>query len=151
MRFSIDEVKGYGLSNDYYELKELRGGFRFGKEYSFMKRLTQENSKIHLYENLRKVSNSPGKHTSTHTYYETEFFLQLPNETGVAWALNSSKFTPHFDEKMSKLLADCPQLALKISNKDQGYFNVQFFLFKEKRPKVLLNIIEEYNECGNDN
>jgi len=86
MRFSVDEVKGYELRNDYYELKELKGAFRLTREYSFMKRLTKENSKLHLYENLRKVSNPSGKHTSAYTYYETEYFIQLPNEVGV-WPL----------------------------------------------------------------
>jgi len=38
-------------------LKEVRGGFRLGKEFSFMKRLTEKDSKIQLYENARKVSN----------------------------------------------------------------------------------------------
>lgn len=148
MRFSLDEVKGYELRNEYYELKELRGGFRLTREYSFMKRLTKENSKLHLYENLRKVTNPSGKHTSAYTSYETEYYLQLPNEVGTVWPVNSSRFTPNFDEKMSQLLADCPQLASKISNKEYGYFYAQFTVFREKRPNVLLNIIDEYNECG---
>jgi len=50
---------------------------------------------------------------------------------------------------MSRLLEDCPQLASKISSKEQGYFYAQFTLFKEKRPNVILNIIEDYNQCGN--
>ena len=147
MRFRLNEVKGYELRNNYYELKELRGGFRLTREYWFMKRLTEENSKLHLYEHLKKVTNPSGKHTSAYTTYETEYFLQLPGEDYV-WPLNSSRFTPNFDEKMSKLLADCPELVSKISNKEQGYFYAQFTIFKEKRPNVLLNIIDEYNQCG---
>jgi hypothetical protein len=148
MRFSIHNVKGYELRNEYYALKEAKGGIHLVKEYSFMKRLTNADSKIHLYENLTKVSHPSGKHTSAYTTYETEYYLQLPNEEGnAAWPLNSSKFVPNFDEKMSKLVAACPSLAAKIANKEEGYFYAQVSLFKEKRTNVLMNIIDEYNAC----
>jgi hypothetical protein len=148
MHFSIADVKGYEFRNDYYELKEVRGGIRLGKEYSFMKRLTKDDSRIHLYENTRKVTTSNGPNMGSYTYYETDYYLKLPNEEGDAvWPLSSSKFVPNFDEKMSKLVADCPTLAAKISNKEQGYFYAQVSVFKEKRANVLMNIIDEYNDC----
>ncbi len=150
MNFSIAEVKGYQFRNDYYELKEVRGGLRLGKEYSFMKRLTKDDSKIYLYENTTKVTTSNGANMGTYTHYETQYFLKLPHEEGDAvWPLSSSKFVPNFDEKMSKLVADCPPLATKIANKEEGYFYAQVSLFREKRANVLMNIIDEYNECGN--
>jgi hypothetical protein len=149
MNFSIVDVKGYQFRNDYYELKEVRGGIRLGKEYSFMKRLTKEDSRIHLYENTTKVTTSAGPNMGSYTYYETQYFLKLPNEEGDAvWPLSSAKFVPNFDEKMSKLVADCPALAAKIANKEDGYFYAQVSLFKEKRANVLMNIIDEYNNCG---
>jgi hypothetical protein len=130
-------------------LKEVRGGIRLGKEYSFMKRLTKEDSRIHLYENTEKVTTSSGPNMGSYTYYETQYFLKLPNEEGDAvWPLSSSKFVPNFDEKMSKLVADCPKLAAKIANKEDGYFYAQVSFFKEKRANVLMNIIDEYNSCG---
>lgn len=148
MNFSIADVKGYQFRNDYYELKEVRGGIRIGKEYSFMKRLTKDDSRIHLYENTRKVTQSNGYNMGSYTYYETDYFLKLPNEEGDAvWPLSSSKFVPNFDEKMSRLVADCPTLAAKISNKEDGYFYAQVSLVKEKRANVLMNIIDDYNEC----
>lgn len=150
MRFPLTEVKGYDLRNDYYELKEVRGGIRFGKEYSFMKRLTKDNSRIHLFENTTKTTTSNGPNMGSYTYYETQYFLQLPGEEGDAvWPLSSSKFVPNFDEKMSKLVSDCPSLAAKIANKEQGYFYAQVSLSKEKRANVLMNIIDDYNECKN--
>lgn len=150
MNFSLAEVKGYQFRNDYYELKEVRGGLRLGKEYSFMKRLTKDNSRIHLYENTRKVTTSNGANMGSYTYYETQYYLKLPQEEGDAvWPLSSSKFVPNFDEKMSRLVADCPALATKIANKEEGYFYAQVSFFKEKRANVLMNIIDEYNECGN--
>jgi hypothetical protein len=63
------------------------------------------------------------------------------------WALNGAKFVPDFHQKVSKLVSDCPTLAAKISNKENGYFYAQVSLFKEKRAGVLLNIIDEYNNC----
>lgn len=148
MRFSIHHVKGYEANNNYYELKELRGGVHLFREYSFMKRLTAANSKIHLYENLKKLTHPSGKHVHAYTTYETEYFLQLPNETGnTVWPLSGAKFVPNFHEKMSKLVADCPSLATKIANKENGYFYAQVSFFKEKRADVLMNIIDEYNNC----
>jgi len=148
MNFSISEVKGYQFRNNYYELKEVRGGIRLGREFSFMKRLTKDDSRIHLYENTRKVTSSSGQYGGSYTYYETEYFLKLPHEEGDAvWPLSSSKFVPNFDQKMSRLVADCPALAAKIANKEEGYFYAQISLFKEKRANVLMNIIDDYNEC----
>ena len=147
MRFGIEEVKAYELRNGYYELKEVRGGLRIGREFSFMKRLTRDNSRIHLFENTRKVTQS-GRYGSS-TYYETDYFLQLPgDESNQVWPLSGSRFVPNFDEKMSKLVADCPALAAKIANKEQGYFYAQVSLFREKRREVLMNIIDDYNDCG---
>ncbi|MBO9684222.1 MAG: hypothetical protein J7502_16410, partial [Flavisolibacter sp.] len=58
-----------------------------------------------------------------------------------------SRFVPDFNGKMSKLVADCPLLAAKISNKEDGYFYAQVSLFTDKRVNVIMNIIEEYNNC----
>jgi hypothetical protein len=148
MRLGLHHVRGYQLKNDYYELKEIKGNLSFFKEYSFMKRLTKEDSKVHLYEHTKKITQSGGKHTSAYTRYETEHYLQLPDEDNAVWPLNGSKFVPDFHQKMSKLFGDCPTLASKISNKENGYFYSQVSLIKEKRTAVLLNIIEEYNNCN---
>lgn len=148
MRFSLDHIEGFELRNSYYELKEIKGSVQLLKEFSFMKRLTKENSRIHLYENTRKVNRPGGKHTSSHVSYETEYFLQLPGEANAVWSISSSRFVPNFDEKMSKVLADCPLLAAKIAGKEEGYFYAQVSLFNERRANVLMNIINEYNACG---
>lgn len=151
MRFGIHHVKGYELRNQYYELKEVKGHFHLFKEFSFMKRLTRQDSKIHLYETTKKITQSGGKHTNAYTRYETEYFLQLPgDETNVVWPLTGSKFVPHFHEKMSKLVSDCPTLASRILNKENGYFYAQVSVFKDKQANVLLNIIDEYNQCNKE-
>ena len=151
MHFDLGEVEGYRIRNDYYALKEKKGGLAIGRRLSFMKRLTPENSRIHLYEDLEKVTetNKVNGNTNNRTYYETEYFMQLPGEEGSAvYALGGSKFVPNFDEKMSRMVSDCPSLSQKIAIKEDGYFYAQISLFKEKRVNVLMNIIEEYNRCG---
>jgi hypothetical protein len=146
MQFNLGDVEGYRIRNDYYHLKEVKGGMRLGKQFSFMKRLTPEGSRIHLYEHMDKVSVNDNK--TTITRYETEYYMQLLNEEGSAvYPLSGSKFVPNFNEKMSKMVSDCFSLAQKIAAKENGYFYAQVSLFKEKRVEVLMNIIEEYNRC----
>ncbi|HEY0751010.1 MAG TPA: hypothetical protein VGD26_07635, partial [Chitinophagaceae bacterium] len=130
----------------YFALKQLKGGLTLSKEFSFMKRLTREGSRIHLYEDIQKETSTSNNGTSTK--YETQYYMQFPNEQGDAvWPLNSNKFVPNFDEKMSRLVADCPTLSERIAKKENGYFYAQVSLFKERRAEVLLNIIDEYNQC----
>lgn len=150
-KYNLSEVKGYQIRNDFYELKQIKGNWSIGKNMSFMKRLTPKDSRIHLYENTERVSvsntNRDGSTTNTNRY-ETQYYMQFPNEEGDGvWAVNSSKLVPNFDEKMSKLVADCPTLATKIAAKEPGYFYAQISLFNEKRAAVLWSIIKEYNDC----
>jgi hypothetical protein len=150
-KYELHDVEGYEIRGQYYELKEIKGGISIGKRWSFMKRLTPADSRIHLYENMEEntssVTNTNGT-SSTRTRYETQYYMQFPSETGDGvWAVNSSKFVPNFDEKMSKLVEDCPALANKIANKESGYFYAQVSVFREKRADVLWNIISDYNKC----
>lgn len=146
-KYNLLDVKAYETRGELYVLKEVRGGgLSLGRNYSFMKRLTPEDSRIHLYENMEKVTTTNNGVTSSR--YDTQYYMQFPSETGDAvWAVNSSKFVPNFDEKMSKLVEDCPALSKKIANKETGYFYAQVSLFRERRADVLWNIIAEYNKC----
>ncbi|HUC79968.1 MAG TPA: hypothetical protein VMR70_03595 [Flavisolibacter sp.] len=148
MNFSVKEVAGYRIHNDHYFLKEKKSGL--GRRQSFMRRITPADSRIHLYEEQEKVSETSKANgvTNSRTRYEKEYYLQLPNEpTDDVYSLGSSRFVPNFDEKMSRIVSDCPALAQKISSKADGYFYAQIGLFKEKRVNVLMTIIEEYNRC----
>lgn len=148
MRFPLSDISAYSIRQDYYALKEIEGGFPMGKRVSFMKRLTREDSRIHLFEHTEKKTHT-GPNNTTTTSYETQYFLQLPGENGNGvWALNSSKFVPDFDGKVSRLVADCPSLSQKIANREPGYFYAQVSLFGERRAEVMLRIIKEYNQCN---
>ncbi len=112
MQFNLDEVGGYRLGTNQYELKEVKGGLRLGKELSFMKRLTPEASRIHLYEYLQKVTDNKKGYAAIKTQYEAEYYLQLPDQESLAvYHLGGSMFVPKFDETMSRLVSDCPDLA----------------------------------------
>ena len=144
MQFSLQDVKGYTSRNAYYDLKEIKEGISFGKQLYFMRRLTPEKSRMHLYELLKKttVNKTSVKHTP-------EFYLKLPSEdSNMVYAANGSRFVPHFEEKVSKLVKDCPFLAQKIAEKQDGYFYAQVSLLKDRRAEVLLKIINEYNSCA---
>ena len=146
LKYDLFDIKGYEVRGQYYELKEIRGSIALHSNYSFMKRLTKPDSKIQLFENTERITSTANNSTTTH--YETQYYLQLPYETGDAvWTLGSSKFVPNFDEKMSKLVQDCELLAQKIADKKSGYFYAQISLSKEKKADVLWNIINEYNNC----
>ena len=145
MRFGLNEVKGFSLRNETYVLKEIREGLSIGRRQYFMKQLTRDSSRIHLYEFLSKETIN-----KTATRHEPEFYVELPNEEpGLVFAANGSRFVPHFEEKVSRLVSDCPALAEKIADKRPGYFYAQVSLLKERRAEVLLKIIDEYNACRN--
>ena len=152
-RYKFQEVKGYMVRNEFYELKEIMDGVAFNRAYRFhfMKRLTPDNSKIHLYEYMDKQTTYNGygyRRNSSVTYLDKNYYIQLPLEKqdGV-WDISLSKFTPNFDEKMSKIVSDCPALSQKIANKEKGYFYSQLGGSDERRVDMLWNIINEYNQC----
>ena len=145
MQFALRDVQSYRLDNDFFDLKNIRGGLSIGQHYVFMKRLTPEDSRIHLYEHVVQSKDKKDLHRNR---YEIEYFMQLPSDNSTdVWPVNGSKLVPEFDEKMSKLVADCPNLSKKIADKEEGYFYRQVTVFREKRMDVLLNIIDEYNRC----
>jgi hypothetical protein len=143
MQFSLSAIKGYTARNQTYELREIKEGLNFGRRLLFMRRLTPDNSRMHLFEYMEK-------HTvnKTATRYEHEYYMQLPGEQeGLVYSVHGSRFVPNFEEKMSGLVADCPSLSQKIKEKSHGYFYAQVTVFPEKRVEVLQRIVEEYNQC----
>ena len=146
MQFKLDEVKAYRLRNEQFEVKEIREGLAIGRRLFFMKRLTPDSSRMHLFEFSKKETVN-----KTSVRHEPEFYVQLPaEEDNVVHAANGSSFVPHFEHKVSVLVSDCPSLATKIAAKEPGYFYAQVSLLREKRAEVLMRIIEEYNACGGD-
>jgi hypothetical protein len=149
MHFKLQDVSGFMVNDQHYVLKE-KSGFHLGKTYSFMKRLTPENSRIHLYEAVERVPDSgKGKgSTTSRTTYRTEYYIQLQGEPEhYVHPVSGSKSIPDLEEKFSKMISDCPTLSKKMSDKESGYV---FTLGSEKERKAerLLSIIHEYNSCN---
>lgn len=148
MQFPLAEVAGYKIRNDYYALKDRRGGIGSGRHPSFMKRLTPADSRMHLYEDWQKEAQSGKGSLRQTTRYNTHHYLELPQEHGnEVYPLSGSHFVPHFETKMSRYVLDCPSLVKKIADKQEGYHYAQVSFFESKRVEVLLRIIDEYNRC----
>ena len=140
---SLNDIIGYSIGSDYYALKRL-DLYLDNKYYLlFVKRLTNEKSKLQLYELYESgKGNSNGE-------MKYSYYLSLPSY-GVQQAMNTKSIglLPMFDQKMSQFVADCPALATKIRSKQNGYFIPMGSFKTNKHPEVLLKIINEYNNCN---
>lgn len=138
----IHDITGYSLDKNYYALKNLYLLSTNSNHWLFVKRLTGEDSRIQLYE---LYETGRGNHTGESVY---TYFISLPTY-GPYETLNthSVKLIPDFNQKMSELVSDCPSLAEKIRDRQNGYFIplVSFNTFKHK--EVMMKIVNEYNSC----
>ena len=75
-----------------------------------------DSLKIHLYENLVKEGPS-GR--GGYTRHRTDYYIRFGDESH-AIPVRSSRFLPRFEEKMSRALRDCPELAAKIQKKERA-------------------------------
>lgn len=64
----------------------------------------------------------------------------------MTWSIRGKKFFPNFEEKMSKIVSDCPSLAEKIKQKMNGYA-VRQMSIDAKKYEVIKKIVDEYNSC----
>ena len=141
----IESIKCYKIRNEYYLPKKIDLNLDGNYYLLFVKRLTPETSRIHLYElDERYRSTESGK--SDELYY-----VSLPNSSKYeAWSIYSRKLSPDFEYKMSEIVSDCPTLAAKIKAKDKGYYiprGPRFSFPDANRLEVYKRIIREYNEC----
>ena len=141
-RIDLKNIMGYSFGPDYYALKKVDISMINVFRILFVKRLTPENSKIQLYELHESGYGSP---TGEARY---SYYLSLPGYSRLTTInAKSSDVVPDFDEKVSKMVADCPALADKISNKEKGYFLPAVTFDARKPGEVLLKILDEYNQC----
>jgi hypothetical protein len=148
----ITDIKYYKYNNEYYFPKEInleayQIPFR-DKLYTpnvnnilFLKRLTNENAKLQLFELFKSKNNS------SEYFDQYDYYISFNNENRfVSWSIRGSKFFPNFEEKMSEIVSDCPSLAKKIEQKANGY-TVKQIAIDAKKNEVVKKIIEEYNKC----
>ena len=142
-KIRLNEISGYSMGQDYFELKRVDMSIDNIYNLLFVKRLTAEDSKIQLYELYESGHASP----SGESRYS--YFLSFPTYAQLE-TLNaaSRQVVPMFDQKMSLFVADCPALANKIRAKEKGYF-IPVGSFKTfQRREVFMRIIDEYNHCN---
>ncbi len=141
----IKTINYYKIKDNYYFLKELDVELNGVYHFLFVKRLTDENSKMQLYELHQRYK-------TTETGEERKlYFISLPG-SGKYETLNiySKKFTHQFEYNMSEVVKDCTPLADKIRIKTKGYYipSAPSLAFPEsKRLEVYKRIIDEYNNC----
>jgi hypothetical protein len=148
----ITDIKYYQYNNAFYFPKDINLEayvipFR-DKIYTpnvnnilFLKRLTNDSAKLQLFELFKSKTNS-SDWTDQYDYY-----ISFNNENRFAsWSIRGSKFFPNFEEKMSKIVSDCPSLSEKIKQKATGYAVKQISV-DAKKNEVIKKIVEEYNKC----
>lgn len=107
----------------------------------FVKRVTDSTDRLQLFQLFKsRTSTSDGND-------QYDYFLSFPGENRfTAWSIRGNKVFPDFEYKMSELLQDCPALAMKIRQKQDGYFVKQLSL-DGKKLQVIKRIVAEYNAC----
>jgi hypothetical protein len=143
--YKLSEIKLMYINGSNYYVKTIVGNNVNRDIQRFLKEITLPGGRMGLYENEVVTKNTSTNTTDT----KTQYFVQLPNAVNnEIYSIESSKFTPKFDEKMSAFVQDCPVLADKIRSKDKDYFYP--FLLSDnsvRRKAVLLQIINDYNAC----
>lgn len=128
----------------FYPVKLKMDDLAIGNKRIFAEMLhTDANDPFKMYL-LRMVAvKSPEFRQNGAFELSRSFYVQLP-EFKVAHGLEDITFTP-FAKKMSNYLKDCPELAEKIKNKEEGY---KYNMFKgAANNAVFYRIMDEYNAC----
>lgn len=138
----IDSIKFYNVNENYYFPKLIEIDFKGTQHLLFVKRLTGEISRIHLYElQQQKSQTSDGQ-----DYYN--YYISLPTYGRLnVLSIARKELTPNFHEKMSKIVKDCASLSNKIQEKNKGYFLAEYTRLNTKKIEVFKRIIDEYNNC----
>jgi hypothetical protein len=141
----VKAIDHYRIKDNDYVLKEVDPDLNGMYHFLFVKRLTDKNSRIQLYELQQRYK-------TTETGEERKlYFISLP-VSGKYEALNiySKQLSQEFEYKMSEIVKDCSSLADKIKVKSKGYYipSAPSLVFPEsKRIEVYKRIIGEYNNC----
>ena len=140
-RILIDSIQSYYINGDYYFPKVVALDFGGTQALLFVKRLTKENSRIHLYElKIHRSNTNDGSDLIAH-------YISLGTHKRLeTWLVGDKHLIPNFEEKMSKIVEDCIILSNKIKQKDKGYF-ISGLTLSLVRLETLKRIINEYNNC----
>lgn len=141
--YYLNEIDFLFFNGSNYSVKNLKGNEMWGgNALRFIKELTPANGKIQLFEHETISKGTDGKEIK-----ETQLFVQLPDNQKDVFNVQSEKFIPNFDDKVSSYLANCPSLTARIKSKDKDFFYAFVNQGVLKRKQVWMNIINEYNNC----
>lgn len=143
-------IKSIAIRNNTYYPKIVGTNLLNKDIYRFVKLISPSESRIKLYEyetiTTTTITNSANV-TSNIEESSKDYFVEFPDMPQYECIeAESRKFTPDFDEKVPKLLKNCPKLIAKIKDKDKEYY--YHTLSDDARTiNVWLNIINEYEKC----
>ena len=141
-RIRRSEVKFFEIDDIYFEKISQGTGIVIGDDTEFAIRKTPENSKIKVYETInqgRIGSGSPAEY-STNRSVIVYFPDQKPK------SINDLSLSP-FHRRVSRLVADCPTLSKKISEKEDGY-SIGLRTSPQARVEIYLRLADEYTNCN---
>ncbi len=151
INYKLKEIKSMYINGGTYFVKTIVGNKINRDVQRFVKVISQPGGRMSLYE-LENITQSNTNNTSIDNNIrekQIQYLVQLPNSiNNEIYYVESAKFTPNFDDKMSSYVQDCPALVEKIKSKDKDYFYP--FLLSDNSPRrkaVLLQIINDYNNC----
>ncbi|MFP5040914.1 LamG-like jellyroll fold domain-containing protein [Parasediminibacterium sp. JCM 36343] len=146
--YKPEDVKNFQIGDDFFETKFINvPGIAIGtNKKAIVKLLTSPDSRIKMYlyesKTLEPNTTTGKKELKTQLLY----LLSLPSgKEDVLYGFQDNIFCPHFDEKVSLMVQDKPDLAAKIKKKDKSVFYAAFST-DDHRLKVWWNIINEYNK-----
>jgi hypothetical protein len=139
----VTDVKGYKIKDKYYVPRFIDVDGNGIVHLLFVQQLTREGSRIHLYELYQRNHGSNANGEDVYSYY-----ISTPTQPKFeVWSISGKYLVPRFDDKMSKLVVDCPVLARKIQQHNKGYFYPQLTPSNQKKAEIVKRIIDEYNAC----
>lgn len=138
--FTVQQVRSFELDTLIFEPRIPRGGDISRPKAVFMEVVVKTKTGLNMYiEYYQEMTSRPEVAT---------FYVSLPDNKEEAYDLNSFKFIPKFDDKASKIVEACPELAEKIRKKEKGYF--YNLMNQKKAPDIWADIILEYKKCIGD-
>jgi len=145
--FKPEEVKGFQMGENYFVPKFLGqgGAVTTPSRKTIVRLLTAAGSRMNMYEYIVH-NNTKNPSGSVQNQTIIVHFVELPNSTDdKIYQFGDNKFVPHFDTRVSSIVADKPALAGKIKSKNKDYF---YAMVTEAghQEKVWWNIINEYNQ-----
>ncbi|MDB5014226.1 MAG: hypothetical protein JWQ25_2428 [Daejeonella sp.] len=156
-KYAIKDVKSFSINDSVFYSKLTKGAeITMSKKKTFVLLKNSVNSKIKLYERTYLLDQYA---ESLETRIKQDLYLELPEDSEEVYSTTALKFIP-FAKKISTLLAECPALALKIKEKEEGYAvavlpKMSMNLMKMAnsavagRPdNVWMKIMLEYDECS---